>query len=243
MTITNPSPRIAEPRHLAFRLATLLFAVSLGAYCIWLQLAEFSRAGIDALPTDARTAAAASKQREAALWAASVGAIRGDLWAESAFTYANLVFDQTAASTNPDVTTTAAGARYSIDHALNDAPHRSSVWLLLAGLSLRVRSAGVDALEALKMSYYTGPSEQSLIPLRFRLATRADRFDDVQMREFASRELRVLLKGKQNSAIAEAYNVASPAGKLFIEQTVGDVDPSLVKTLRAGSAATYSIPN
>lgn len=243
MTIGNSRPRDAEPRHLAFRLATLLFAVLLGAYSIWLQLAEFSRTGIDALPTDAKVAAAASKERDAALWAASVGAVRGDLWAESAFTYADLLFNHTAATTNPDVTTTAADARHSIDHALSDAPHQSSVWLLLAGLSLRVRSAGVDALEALKMSYYTGPSEQSLIPLRLRIATRADRFDDVQMREFATRELRALLQGKQNSAIAEAYNIASPAGKLFIEQTVADLDPALLKTLRAGSAATHSIPN
>ena len=241
MTISTPSGRIAEPRHLAFRLATLVFAVLLGSYCIWLQLAEFSRAGIDALPTDSRTAAEASKQRDTALWAASVGTVRGDLWAESAFTYADLLFSP--AGTNPDVSTTAAAARYSIERALNAAPHRSSVWLLLAGVSLAVRSASVDALEALKMSYYTGPSEQDLIPLRFRIATRADRFDDVQMREFASRELRALLQAKQNSAIMDAYNIASPAGKLFIEQAVGEVDPSLLKTLRAGSAATHSIPN
>jgi hypothetical protein len=93
------------------------------------------------------------------------------------------------------------------------------------------------------MSYYTGPSEQNLIPLRLQIATRADRFDDVQIREFAARELRALLQGKQNSAIADAYNIASPAGKLFIEQTVADLDTSLVKTLRASSAATHSIPN
>jgi hypothetical protein len=238
VTILNPSPPIAEPRHLAFRLATLLFAVLIGAYCIWLQLAEFSRSGIDTLPTDARAAAAAANHRDGALWAASVGAIRGDLWAESAFTYADLLFG--AAGINPDETT---AARYSIDRALNDAPHRSSVWLMLAGLSLRVPSKGIDALEALKMSYYTGPSEQSLIPLRLRIATRADRFDDIQIREFASRELRALLDGKQNSAIADAYNIASPAGKLFIEHAVAEVDPSLVKTLRAGSAATHSIAN
>lgn len=241
MTISDSSHRLAEPRHLAFRLATLLSAILLGGYCIWLQLAEFSRAGIDALPTDARAAIDAANQRETARWAASVGAIRGDLWAESAFTYADLLFSP--ASTNPDATTTAAAGRYSIEHALNDTPHRSSVWLLLAGLSLRVRSAGKDALEALKMSYYTGPSELHLIPLRFRVAARADRFDDIEIREFADRELRTLLTGKQNPAIADAYNIASPAGKLFIEHAVGEADPSLLKSLRAGSTATHSIPN
>lgn len=244
MTIANPSPRTSEPRHLAFRLGTLLLAASLGVYCVWLQLAEFSRAGIDSLPTDARTAATATTERETALWAASVGAIRGDLWAEAAYTYADLLFGPPT-STNPNVTTTttAADARYSIDHALNNAPHQSSVWLLLAGLSLPVRFAGGDALEALKMSFYTGPSEHNLIPLRLRITTRADRFDDVQIREFASRELRALVKAKQNAAVVDAYNIASPAGKLFIEHTVDDLDPSFTKTLRAGSAATHSIPN
>src|SRR5690348_6195988 len=134
--MTNPVPRIAEPRHLQFRLAMLLFAVLIGAYCVWLQLAEFSPAGIDSLPSDAKTAAAASMERDAALWAASVGAFRGDLWAESAFTYADLLFNPM--TTDADATTAAAGARYSIDQALNNAPHRSGVWLLLAGLNLRV---------------------------------------------------------------------------------------------------------
>lgn len=50
------------------------------------------------------------------------------------------------------------------------------------------------------------------------------------------------MKAKQNSAIAEAYNTTSPAGKHFIEQTVGDTDPSLVNALRVGSDPR-SLPN
>jgi hypothetical protein len=236
--------RISEPSYVAFRLTVLLFAALLGAQCVWLLLAELSKSGIDALPTNPTAATAAAKQRDTALWAATIGAIRGDLWAQSAFTYADLLFGQGVASPNPTLISTAADARRSVDHALNNAPHQSSVWLLLAGLSLRVPSVGVDALEALKMSYYTGPSEQNLIPLRLRIATRADRFDDVQMREFASRELRVLLNEKQSSAIVEAYNIASPSGKRYIEQTVRDVDPSFLNTLlQAGSPQKQSFPH
>jgi len=177
---------------------------------------------------------------DAALWAASVDAIRRDLSAESAFTSADLLFDQTAGSTNPVSITTAADARRSIDHVLSLAPHQSS---LLAGLALRFPSAGVNALEALKMSCYTGPSEQNAIPLRLRTDARAARFDHIQMREFASRELRVLVKARQNSAMAEAYNMASPAGKHFIEQSVGDTDPSVVNALRAVSGPRQSLSN
>ena len=241
--MSDRAARMPEPSHVVFRLTTLLFAVLLGAQCVWLLLAEFSRPGIDALPADATTAIAAAKQRDAALWAASIGVIRGDLWAESAFTYADLVFDETGLQPNPDVARAVVRARFSLDHALSDAPHQSGTWLLLADLALRYPSPGLDAIEALKMSYYTGPSEQNLIPLRLRAATLADRFNDVEMRAFISRELRFLLKQKQNSAIAEAYNIASPAGKRFIEQTVADIDPSFLNTLPAGSVQQQSLPN
>jgi hypothetical protein len=158
-------------------------------------------------------------------------------------TYADLVFDQTTSSANPALTDSAAHARFCIDHALENAPHRSSVWFLLAGLALRFPSEHLDSLEALKMSFYTGPSEQNLFPLRLWLATRADHFDDVAMCEFTNRELRLLAKAKQNSAIAEAYKIASPAGRLFIEGTVAELDPEFVKSLRAGSAQKPSLRN
>jgi len=243
VTTSDRIARPTEPTHPVFRLIILVFAVLLGAQCVWLLLSEFSRPGINLLPTDQPAAITAAKQQDAAFWAASVGVVRGDLWAESAFTYADLLFGPTVSSTNPALTDAAAHASLSVDRALRTAPHQSSVWLLLAGLALRFPSGHLDPTEALKMSYYTAPSEQKLFPLRLSLAARADRFDDVAMREFASRELRLLLKGNQNPAIAEAYNIASPAGKLFIEGTVADLDPAFVKSLRASSTQKPSFRN
>ena len=80
-----------EPSHLRFRLITLLFAVLLSAQSIWLVAAELSRSDIDELPTNANSADAAAAQRDAATRAAEIGVIRGDLWAQSAFTFASLV--------------------------------------------------------------------------------------------------------------------------------------------------------
>lgn len=243
VTAADPLMRIAEPSHAIFRVMILVLAALLGAQCVWLLLAEFSRPNIGDLPSDPSSAAAAATQRDAAFWTASLGMIRGDLWAESAFTYADIVIDHAAAAADPELTSTTAHARLSLDHALKAAPHRSDMWLLFAGMALQSPTAGVDPTEALKMSYYTGPSERNLIPLRLRIAALADRFDDIQLREFSRRELRVLLNGNQNSAIAEAYKIASPAGKLFIERTVGDLDPSFAKTLRASGAQKQSFPN
>ena len=241
----NRITRLDGPSNIGSRLTALLFAILLGAQCIWLLLAELSRPGIDQLPIDATSAAAAAGRRDAATWAAAMGAVRGDLWAESAFTYANLVVGDGAAGASPNLAGTLAHARASLDHALDYAPSRSGVWLLLAGLALRYPSTppAISPIEALKMSYYTGPSDQRLIPLRLRLAVQADHFGDFEMSQFVSRDLRLLLSGKQIAAIAAAYGAASTDGKHFIEQAVSDVDPSLLATLRAGIAPSQALPN
>jgi hypothetical protein len=218
-----------EPSHLALRLATSLLAMLLGLQCVWLLLAELSRPGIYRLPTDAASAAAARNKRIDATRAAMIGAIRGDLWGESAFTYADLMWDDGNKSAN------LVQAHSSLYNALTDAPHQSSVWLLLAGLASRYRVPGIDAKQALKMSYYTGPSELQLMPLRLLIAVHADPFSDIELRDFISREVRVLFTHQQKSAVVAAYNAAPPAGRQFIEKTIGEVDSSAVESLRAAT--------
>jgi hypothetical protein len=73
------------------------------------------------------------------------------------------------------------------------------------------------------------------MPLRLQLATRADRFGetDIEMREFISRELRLLLAQGHNDAITAAYTIASPVGKRFIELSIGDLNPSFLNKPRA----------
>jgi hypothetical protein len=221
--------------HMALRLATHLFAVLLGLQCIWLLVTEFARSGIHNLPTDAAAAIAAQNGRRAATRAAMVGAIRGDLWAEAGFTYADLMWGDVRGGTN--LTPELAQARSILNHAIDDAPHESGVWLLRAGIAARYSLPDISAQESLKMSYYTGASEQDLIPLRLRIAAGLDVSSDIELRELISRDLRLLLAHQQKSAIVSAYNAASPAGKQFIEQTVGEIDSSAAKSLRAGARA------
>lgn len=232
----NPSP------HIAFRLITLLFAVLLLIQCIWLLLAEFSRPSIDRLPTDVSAADIAAQKRDAAIWAASIGVIRGDLWADSAFTYTNLILDERRDSWTADITPTLGRARAISERAVDLAPTQFGAWLVLAGLAARYPSPGFTATEALKMSYYTGPSEPDLVPLRLRIATYSDVLTDIELRQFATRDLRLLLARHEKSAIAVAYNAASPPGKRFIEQTVGEIDPSALVFLRA-EAQKQSLPH
>ena len=218
-----------EPSHLAIRLATSGFAVLLVVQCVWLLLAELSRPGIHRLPTDAASAAAARNKRIDATRAAMIGAIRGDLWGESAFTYADLMWDDGNNGAN------LVQARSSLYNALTAAPHQSSIWLLMAGLASRHRVPGIDVKQALKMSYYTGPSELKLMPLRLLIAVRADPFSDIELRDFISREVRVLFTHQQKSAVVAAYNAASPAGRQFMEKTIAEIDPFAVESLREAS--------
>jgi len=205
----------------------------LGVQSVWLLVAEFSRPGINRLPTDAASAAAAQNERISARRAATIGAIRGDLWAESAFTYAELMWGDGKGGAN------LVQARSSLHYALADAPHQSSAWLLLAGLTSRYQLPGIDAKEAVKMSYFTGPSELELMPLRLWVAVRSDALSDSELRDSISREVRLLFTHQQKSAIVAAYNAAPSEGRQFIEQTIREIDPSAAGSLRGNAQRSY----
>jgi hypothetical protein len=222
-----------EPPHRAFRLATSLFATLLGIQCVWLLLAELSRPNIHRLPTDAASAATAQSKRIDATRAAMIGAIRGDLWAESAFAYADLMWDDVGGDAN------LAQARLSLERALADEPDQSGAWLLLAGLASRYQLPSIDVKEAVRMSYYTGPSELELMPLRLWIAINSDAFSDIELRDIVSREVRMLFTHQQKSAIAAVYNAAPSVGRRFIEQTIREIDPSAAETLRANAQGSH----
>jgi hypothetical protein len=223
-----------EPSHTAFRLTILSFALLLGLQSVWL-LAELYQPGIYRLPTAAADAIDAQNERGDAALAATIGVIRGDLWAKFAYTYAYLLFGDRAEPANKDLTATLAQASVVLDHALDDAPHESGVWLLRAGLALRYPALRFNAPEALKMSYYTGSSEQDLMPLRLRIAAQLDSFRDVEIPPFVTRDLHILTAQNRKTAVIDAYKAGSPSGKRFIEQAVTDIDPSALSWLRAGA--------
>jgi hypothetical protein len=227
-----------------FRAAALLLSFLLALQCAWLVMAELYRPTLRQLPTTAPAAAASAtvELRDRAARAASIGAIRGELWAESAFSYANLLFDDAKQNGDASLAGMLATGSASLTHALSDAPAQSGAWLFRAGLALRYPVLGFNALEALKMSYYTGPTERELMPLRLRMTTKLDWFSDVEMRQFISRDLRLLLAQKRATAIAEAYDASSSAEKSFIEQAVGRIDPPVLRWLRSG-AKRPSVPN
>jgi hypothetical protein len=130
-------------------------------------------------------------------------------------------------------------ARSSLNYALTAAPHQSSVWLLLAGLVSRYQLLGVDVKEVVRMSYYTGPSELELMPLRLWITVHSAAFSDIELRDSMSREVRLLFTHQQKTAIVAAYNVAPPEGRQFIERAIREIDPSAAESLRGSGQRSH----
>ena len=159
--MNGPDHPLPPQTGVAFRRVTLAFAALLAAQSLWLLAAELTRPALYGLPADAGAAAVAATQRGRAALAAWFGLVRGDLWAESAYTYADLLWNDNGSSAG--LTPALDRARTNLERALGDSPHRSGAWLLLAGLASRYPSININAAQALKTSYYTGPSEQELM--------------------------------------------------------------------------------
>jgi hypothetical protein len=218
----------ATSRRTTFSVGAIILANIVATYCVWLLLSELTRAGISRLPVDPQIAAAAAQKRADASWAARLGVLRGDLWAESGYTFADLLWKSPKSDNNSAQSLDLARGR--LDRAIRYAPTDAGVWLLLAGFAAQVK----DATEALRMSYFTGPSDLSLMSIRTFIAAQMPTLD-ADMQQLARRDVRVLLARQQKSAIIQAYHVATPTGKRFIEQELGEKDPNFAQALRRGA--------
>ena len=67
------------------------------------------------------------------------------------------------------------------------------------------------------------------------IATKRDEFDDAELHELISHDIRMLLVQKQIAPISAAYIEASVKGKDFLVRTVRDIDPSALDTVQRGA--------
>ncbi len=85
------------------------------------------------------------------------------------------------------------------------------------------------------MSYYTGPNETLLIPMRLSVATQSEAINDPELQILVTNDVRTILlrKPDMKPTLVAAYRDASPEGKRFIETAVAQLDPSFAAELRA----------
>ena len=213
-----------------FRIYVSIFGLLLGVASLWIVLPELSSSNITTLPVSLEGAAAAASHRGEALWAARTAVVRGDLWAESAFTFANLAW----AGSTQDNAQTLDQATASATRAVSLKPGNSDVWLMLADLSSRYRRQAPSPTESLKMSYYTGPHEDRLIPLRLMIAARLDLSADADLADLFRRELETAIMDRTalRPAVVAAYQQATPQAQHMIEEVATRADPAFSQTLR-----------
>jgi len=214
-----------------FRNILMVFAIILGIAGGWTLICELARAPRIGFPVDQNYRAAADQRWKAAL-AARVGMVRGDLWAELFFSFANSILIRSG----PDfgAIETLNEALPAARRALVYAPLRSEVWLLLAEMAKDYELQAPSAATALTMSYYTAPYNQALTPLRLSVATRGNAVHDAELRQLVEQDLQTILARKPNlhPAVVAAYATASAEGKHLIESVVQETDPSFLMQLQ-----------
>jgi hypothetical protein len=212
-----------------FRGIALVVAFVLGCQAIWILAAEFIRPKHFRFPVDAQTAEVAANNRNTAGLAASFGIMRGDLWADYAFTYLDLFWSDRQTSSKEQNSRTIERARDTAVRALTLAPHDARVWATLASINWRFNWLNRKAT-ALQMSYFTGANETELIPLRLLMAVQSEAIADKDFQQLVRHDVGTIVSRKPElkSAILTAYRDALPDGKKFIEETLQELDPALL---------------
>ncbi|MGH6794674.1 MAG: hypothetical protein ACREDH_05635, partial [Methylocella sp.] len=218
------------------RSALLVFGIILGLSGLWMLLPELLRAKPIGLAFDRASADAAAAHRTGAVLAAEIGVIRGDLWAEAAFTGARFMW--TPRSTIHDWTNHGqlARARADAETALALAPVNGAAWLFLAKLPAVSPEAENRVRTLLEMSYFTAPNALSLAPWRLERAATSSALADKDFQAFIKGDIRgVLDRGPEyRQAIIAAYRNAWPQNKPIFESLVADADPAMAQLLRSG---------
>jgi hypothetical protein len=212
------------------RVALTLFGVFLSEQAAWIFLAERHRLNHIRLPVDGKTATLAFAEQDKIKQAASLAVVRGDLWAESAFTYGSQLWLDAGDQLNTE-------ALKTLTRALRYSPHRGDVWLMFAALADKYKWSGYQPGLLLKMSYYTAPNELALLPLRLNVSLHAKGvIDDAELKDMVRRDISIILTRAPalKPALVAAYRSALPQGKVFAERVISEIDPGYLGVVRAG---------
>jgi hypothetical protein len=219
---------------MSFRFVVALYSFVLAIAAIWLLCAELQSPGISTFPTSQEAAVGAARHRNEAVWAARFGGLRGDLWSDAAFTYADLQWANPASEQAPVLEQATAIAT----RAASFTPVNPAVWLMLADVTLRADGRDPNPAESLKMSYYTGPNEDYLIPLRLATTARLNVSADSELTLLFQRELENILTNRPGlkPAIRSAYQQATAPFRQSIEDTAKRLDSAFAQSLVSGAA-------
>lgn len=217
-----PAPRAPK----SFRVYAGTFAIVLGLQAAWLLSAELLRPDLPFFPTNKSEIDSAASQRGKAAAAASIGWLRGDLWADYALTADGNPF-------NADGSTADKGEPVSAK-ALAAAPYEARLWLLLSRLNAQAGWKDEKTLAQLKMSYYTAPNDTRLFASRLQSAMQPQAVGDDELRPLVAHEIGaiVMRKPELKPVIADAYRTTNAAGRRLIEEQLTALDRAFLAELQ-----------
>jgi hypothetical protein len=219
-----------------FRITILGLASLLGCLAAWILVPEFLHPAVIQFPTSARSAASGYLHRDAAIKAARIGLVRGDLWAQAALADGNLLLFDSRSSSNAGASAL-DHARSLVLHAVTLAPHDSRMWLLLGAVNSRFDWLNERASADLRMSYYTGSNLIQLVPQRLKLSIQSQALKDDDFQELVRHDIRIAVTHKSEllPALVNAYNNAPQTGQQFMQKTLSELDPSVLPLIYAGA--------
>jgi hypothetical protein len=226
-----------QPTSQRFDGAFSALACIVGGLAVWMLVPEILRPPIE-FTTNLEPASLGYERRDAAVTAARIALVRGDLWSEAAFAYGGSTLRLEKDTSNPE------GAPFELEQtravtekAITYAPHDSRLWLLLAANDLRFDRLNERAKAALKMSYYTGSNTIAVVPKRLLLAVQGPALDDEELQELVRHDIRVTVnhKSKLMPALIAAYQNAPQSGRQFIEKALSEIDLGVLAVIRSGA--------
>ena len=221
-----------------FRVTVCALATLIGIFAVWIIAGELVSPRLIYFPSNPNEAKALYAVRDTAATAAVVGIVRGDLWTVAAITRAApLLFEASGKPSEEAAPTEVENTRIIADHAARLSPHDSRIWLVLASLDSRLDGSNHKMLETLKLSYYTGPNELSLMPLRILLAVQSNAISDEELQSLVSLEIQRIIMQRPDlkPAIALAYKNSLPKGRDIIEAALKQADPNFLATISVPS--------
>jgi hypothetical protein len=164
-------------------------------------------------------------------WIGTISPLRSDLEGNQALVLALQAIQQARA--DHGIRANSELARSHLKHALSLAPYDAELWLALAVLEAGQDPDGPAAIESLKMSYFTAPSDARLMPLRLAAVTQFDALASPDLRDLAQGDVRLMLTRQpdQTQALVSAYRQASSRGKEFLKGAIRTVDPARLRAL------------
>ena len=205
-----------------------------GILAVWILAGELFSPRLIYFPSNRNEAEILYANQRYAAAAATIGVVRGDLWASAAITkVAKLLFEPRGTSSREMLQTELEDIRVIADRAARLSPHDSRIWLVLADIDTRLGMDNSKIAEALKLSFYTGPNVLSLMPLRLWFAVQSDATSDEELQRLVSLDIQriILQRPDLKPAIALAYKNARSKGREIIEATLEQVDPAFLATI------------